>query len=280
MPEALSSLPLAELVSIAIGAVLFVASAIGFTFRGPLRWVKITTALLVADFLLLHCLHSGWQSGLQTAGILAGSIFVSVSFAFFQWRHPIHKVFTPATLADCPAHARGAVEGWTRDLEMLGFGIAADARTLWQIHGQDRVTFVRFLTHHSEPLWFELHALDNPKIAARMVTSDKGDGRAVMTADQQADQELFDDPATLVQRVSRANSCTEMLDAHRKLAMTTEGRLERVEDPVQAHVEIYSGWVHRLLATRQVREVEEKWIALRPGSIPGLVFKTWAAWFH
>ena len=62
--------------------------------------------------------------------------------------------------------------------------------------------------------------------------------------------------------------------------MTSEGRLERVEDPVRAHVELYGGWVQRLLATAQVREIDGVWIGLRPAAIPGLVFKTWAAWFH
>jgi len=280
MPEAFSSSFDPRVAAMAVGAALFVVVALGFVLKGPLRWVKIATALLVADFLLVYGLHSGWPAGLRTAGILVGSILVSVSWAFLQWRHPLHKVFSPATRADCPRHALGALERWTRELERLGFAISTEQRTVWQMSGQDRITFVRFLTHHSEPLWVELHALDNPKVAARMVVSDKGDGRAVMTADQQADQELFEDPATTIQRVARATSCADLVDAHRKLAMTTEGRLERVDDPVRAHVEIYAGWVQRLLATRQVRQIDASWIGLQRSSIPGLVVKTWAAWFH
>ena len=265
---------------IALGVALFIVSTVGFLVKGPARWVRISVAMLLADFLVLHSLVSGWQAGLQTVGILVGTIFATVSFAFLSWRHPINKVFSPATAEDCPKHARNALERWTRELRSLDFEIQTELRTVWQIQGSDRVTFVRFMTHHSEPLWVEIHALDNPKVVARMVVSDKGDGRAVMTCDRQADQELFDDSLTAIQRLSSTASCTDLVDAHRKLAMTTEGRLSRVEDPAQAHVEIYAAWVQRLLAMGQVRQVDACWIGLKPSSIPGLVLKTWAAWFH
>ena len=74
--------------------------------------------------------------------------------------------------------------------------------------------------------------------------------------------------------------CREIVDAHRKRAMTTEGRVTRVDDPVEAHTEIYAKWVQRLLATSQVREVDGHSIALRPSSIPGFILRSWAAWFH
>ena len=71
-----------------------------------------------------------------------------------------------------------------------------------------------------------------------------------------------------------------LLDAHRKVAMTSPGSLSRVDDPVQAHVEIYGAWVARLLASGQVRCVDGHSISLVPSRIPRLVLKTWAAWLH
>jgi len=280
MIELLGSVDPSMLVLGAGGAVLFVATSVGFSTRGPVRWVKVACAMLLADFVVLQCLFVGWQSGLRFVGVTAGAVFAAVSFAFLSWRHPISKVFSPASMADCPAHARRDLEGWTRELEEMGFEVGAEKRTVWQIQGKDRITFVRFLVHHSEPFWVEIHALAEPKVVARMAVSDKADGRSVMTCDRQADQELFDDPLTTIQRVASAARCVDLVDAHRKLAMTSEGHLSRVEDPVRAHVEIYAGWVQRLLASNQVRSVDGVWIALRPGAIPGLVLKTWAAWFH
>lgn len=276
----LASQPPLQLGVIALGLVLFFVTALGFALKGPLRWVKISTLLLLVDFLALRGLYAGWESALTTAAVLVTTLFGTISFAFYQWRHPITKVLSPASSGDCPRHARAALERWTWELAEQGFEIAAEHRTVWQIQGDDRVTFVRFLAHPSEPFWFEIHALGNPKIAARMLMSDKGDGRAVMTCDQQADQELFDDPLTTIQRVERSASCATMIDAHRKLAMTTEGSLSRVEDAARAHVELYGGWVERLLATNQVRKIDATWIGLQPRSIPGLVLKTWAAWLH
>ncbi len=264
----------------AVGILLFVATSMGFLLKGPVRWVKVCTALLLAQFVAHRCFTSGWQSGIQLVGITGAAIFASVSMAFLTWRHPVSKVFSPATLADCPEHARSMLERWTHELEDLGFQIHADHRTVWQIKGGDRVTFIRFLVHHGEPLWVEIHALDNPKVVARMAMTDKGDGRAVMTCDRQADQELFDDPLTKIQRVASAADCTELVDAHRKLAMSSEGRYERIEDPAQTHTILYDGWIQRLLETRQVHRVGESQIALKPSSIPGLVLKTHAAWFH
>jgi hypothetical protein len=113
-----------------------------------------------------------------------------------------------------------------------------------------------------------------------MIISDKGDGRAVLTCDQQADQELFRDPSSRVQRLPRRSSCAEMLEQHRRLALTSEGSLHKVDDPVEGHLEFYSGWVERLLASGQVRTAEPGWIAVKPGAIPGIVLKTWAAWLH
>jgi hypothetical protein len=259
---------------------LFLATTIGFKMRGPVRWVKICAAVLVADFVTLLCVYSGWESGVRFIGLTGVSIFAAVSLAFLSWRHPISKVLSPANERDCPKHARAALERWTRELEALGFQIESEQRTTWQIQGSDRTTFIRFLTHHADPLWVEIHALDDPKVAARMAVSDKADGRSVITVDRQSDQELFDDPLTAIQRVASGADCRDLIDAHRKLAMTTEGSLSRVDDPAQAHVELYGGWVQRLLHSRQVRQVDERRIGLRPLSIPGLILKTWAAFFH
>ena len=71
-----------------------------------------------------------------------------------------------------------------------------------------------------------------------MAMTDASDGRAIMTCDKQADQEFFEDPCTTLERVASGSTCQELVDAHRKLAMTTEGRMARVEDPVEAHAMI------------------------------------------
>lgn len=264
----------------ALGGVLLVTSAIGFKLKGPVRWVRIVVALLLTDFLAMRCAYAGLASGLQTGAILVGTVFATVSFAFMSWRHPISKVLSPATRSDCPKHAAGAIRRWTEELEELGFEMSEERRTVWEIQGQERVTYIRFLTHHSEPLWVELHAIGDPKIAARMVVSDKGDGRAVLTCDRQPDQEFFDDALTVQQRLPEGSACVDLVDAHRKLAMTSEGRLSRVDDPARAHVEIYASWVQRLIATGQVRSVDGARIALIPRTIPRLVLKSWAAWFQ
>ncbi len=43
---------------------------------------------------------------------------------------------------------------------------------------------------------------------------------------------------------------------------------------------MYGGWVQRMLEAGQLRQVDESPIALTPSSVPRLVLKTWAAWFH
>jgi hypothetical protein len=203
-----------------------------------------------------------------------------VGFAFYSWRHPVQKQFEPVEADVCPAHARRALTRWSQELETLGFAIHAEHKTYWKLQGQPRLTFVRFFIHQSEPFWVEIHALESPKVVARMIVSDKGDGRAVLTCDKQADQELFRDSFTRIQRLSSASSCADMIEQHRKLAMTSEGSLRRVDDPVGGHVSLYGGWVQRLLASGQVRTIEPGWVALVPATIPGKILRTYAAWFH
>lgn len=261
-------------------AALLLTVLIGFMLKGPVRWVKIGMLLLAVDFAIGFSAYAGWQAGLKLVAITVASNFVLVGFVFHTWRHPVRKQFEPAPPDACPGHARRAMKRWTGELEMLGFTVHAEHKTYWKVQGQPRLTFVRFFTHPGEPFWVEIHALANPKVVARIVASDKGDGRAVLTCDQMADQELFRDSFTKLQRLPRGSSCADMIDRHRRLAMTSEGRLDRVDDPVGGHVSLYGGWVQRLLASGQVRTVEPGWIALKPAAIPGMVLKTCAAWFH
>jgi len=274
--------PLPDLLMVfgAANAVLFFAVVIGFSLKGPVRWVKMATLLLLVDFGVGLGAHVGWEAGLRFVGITAAATFGSVAVALHSWRHPVQKRFEPATPDACPKHARPSLERWTRELGTLGFATHAEHKTFWKIQGQPRLTFVRFFRHHSEPLWVEIHALENPKIVARMITSDKGEGRAVFTCDQQADQEFFRDPSSRLQRLPRNSSCAEMIEQHRRLALTSEGTSNRVEDPVEGHVSLYDGWVERLLASNQVRRVEPGWIGIKRSAIPGMVLRTWAAWFH
>jgi len=260
--------------------VLFLTVLIGFALRGPVRWVRIATLALLVNFVVGLSVHAGWESALRLVAITAVTTFGLVGLAFHTWRHPVQKCFEAAEPEACPAHARRSLERWTGELEALGFAIHAEHKTYWKLQSQPRLTFVRFFIHHSEPFWVELHALENPKLAARMVVSDKGDGRAVLSCDKQADQELFRDSFTRVQRLPSASSCGEMIEQHRKLAMTSEGSLRRVDDPVEGHVNLYGGWVQRLLASGQVRTIEPGWVALVPASIPGMILRTYAAWFH
>lgn len=259
---------------------LFFATLIGFTLKGPVRWVKIATLLLLVDFAVGLSAHAGWEAGLKLVGITVASTFGLVGLALRTWRHPIQKRFEPVDSDVCPGHARRTLTRWTRELETLGFAIHAEHKTYWKVQGQPRLTFVRFFIHHSEPFWVEVHALENPKLVARMIVSDKGGGRAVLTCDRQADQELFRDSFTRIQRLPSASSCADMIERHRKLAMTSEGSLRGVDDPVEGHVGLYGGWVQRLLASGQVRTVEPGWVALVPTTIPGMILRTYAAWFH
>ena len=264
----------------AANAVLFFAVVIGFSLKGPVRWVKMATLLLLVDFAIGLGAHAGWESGLRFVGITGGVTFAGMAVALRTWRHPIQKQFQPVASDVCPGHARRSLTRWTQELEALGFVIHAEHKTYWKLQGQPRLTFVRFFTHHNEPLWVEIHALENPKIVARMIISDKGDGRGVFTCDQQADQEFFRDSFSRIQRLPRSSTCAEMIEQHRRLAMTSEGSLHRVDDPVEGHLSLYGDWVQRLLASAQVRAVEPGWIGVRHAAIPGIILRTWAAWFH
>jgi len=259
---------------------LFLAVLIGFMRKGPVRWVKIASLLLLLNFAVGFSVHAGWEAGLKLVAVTAGSALAAVGLALHTWRHPVEKQFEPAGPDDCPSHARRALERWSRELEVLGFTIHSEHKTYWRLQGQRRLPFVRFFTHHSEPFWVEVHALADPKVAARMIVSDKSEGRAVLTCDRQADPELFRDLLTRIQRVPSASSCADMIDRHRELALTTEGSLHRRDDPVSGHLSLYRGWVQRLLASGQVRRVESGWVALAPARIPGMILRTYAAWFH
>lgn len=258
---------------------LFVAVFFGLAFRGPIRPVKIGTLLLVLCFFACMTAFFGLRAAVFTFFFTLASTVVGVSAALCSWRFPVDGPLREAFAGDCPPFAWNRIEKWTRELTDAGFVHCSDRLGKWKLHGKERHTFMRFLRHPSDPVWVELHAIANPKVAARMVVSAKGQEGAVLTVDQQSDQEMLDDREVVVQRVPRKTSCLAMVNQHRVLASKTPGGYLSAEDPLQAHRWVFSRWAERLAAAGQVIK-EEGLIRLPPLRLPRLMLRMCSAWFH
>jgi hypothetical protein len=246
--------------------------------KGPTRQLKIALLVLFAAFALLQAVKVGPGPALALVGtILAANVVVMMATTVLL-RHPARKVLELPGLRPWPRYAVGQVEEHARAFESLGFQPVGDRTSPWRFLGRERQTFIRFLKHPSGHHWAEIHALDNPKVVARMIASSKQGGVAVLTCDKEANQEFFRDPLTRVQRVASASSASEMLRAHEALSVRVPGSLEAGE-PMVRHVEQHDRWVQRLVASGQVVLRGDDFVIPLRRAFPAAL-RVMGAWLH
>lgn len=261
--------------------VLLVCAALGAAHFvwGPTRPVKIGVALLVVGVAGGLTAYTGQADALGLVAVVLGVSVVAMSAAVLMHRLPIEKSLAPVDVSSCPRYGRKKLDEWTRGFESLGFSHRGDYESPWRFAGQTRRAFIRFLSHHSRTTWVEIHVLDEPKIAARLMASRTREGVYLPTVDRQANEEFFRDPQTHVVRVRSAATCAEMLRRHEDRAVEPNGSPIVVEDPPSLHLEIYNGWIGRLLRSRQLAASGSS-ARIPIGHVLGAVFRVMAAWFH
>jgi hypothetical protein len=248
-------------------------------FKGPARVVKIGVVVFTLGFVGLISFKAGWMTGATVVGVILASNVVAMSVGTLFYRQPLQKALLPVDREACPRYARQKVEQWSRGFEGLGYEPYGEGESRWSLGKSQKKTYTRFLLHRSRHSWVEIHALEEPRMVARMIASVKEGGRSVSTCDQQANEELFRDDRTLIQRVASRSSCADMVASHELFLLKIPGSLETVTDPMTLHQEIYNGWVERLLASGQVvRRGDSMAIPLR-SAFP-ISFRVLAAWFH
>jgi hypothetical protein len=262
----------------ALTAGLFLFVAIGHARRGPTPAVKKATLLLVLAFAALWGLQSGVSTFFGVVVGLPAAVACTVTLALSTWRHPRRKKLERARPDQLPEHARKTLERWTAELVALGFRPFGDFTTSWAVQGKTRLTFVRFLEHHDDGTWLELHALSEPKVVARQAVSDKGDGCVVVTCDQLSDSEVLGGLAGPHQRVRAGTSCRDLVDRHRALAQTSGGSYRQVDDPAAAHVRLYDAWIDGLLQAGRIVEREPGQVGIAFPALPSVLLRTQAAW--
>jgi len=225
--------------------------ALVLAIKGPTRQLKIALLFFVVAFAGLQAVKVGAGPALAMIGTILVVNVVVMMATVVLLRHPATKTLAPLGARPWPKYALKQVDEHARAFESLGFQFLGDRLSTWKFLGQERRSFIRFMKHSSGHHWAEIHALDEPKVVARMITSAKQGGVAVLTCDKQANQEFFRDSLTHVQRVATASSSGDMLRTHEALAMRIPGTLEAADDPMARHVQLYDSWVRRLLSTRQ-----------------------------
>lgn len=259
--------------SIAIVFVLFIA-------KGPTRVVKLAVLALVVVFLVGTGLRSGWETGLTVLGVLFGIQIVSMGSAALLHRMPLKKNLRLMEYGTaCPGHGVKKLQDWTRGFEALGFDAIGDYETTWSFASSKRRVLIRFLLHRSREMWAEVHILDQPKMAARMVASRKEGGLYLATCDQQANEEFFRDEQTHIRRAPSRSTCADMVQSHQRLVLEIPAAPLRIEDPVFEHVEIYDGWIRRLLDSGQLT-VRGDAAAVPLHLVLPVAFRVMGAWFH
>jgi hypothetical protein len=263
--------PIVLLITIVMGAIL--------ATKGPTRALKIGVVVLLLGFVGWMGVKSGWTTALTVLSVTVGTTLLSMSAAVQLHRMPLKKELRPVDEQSCPRYAVGKVRDWTRGLEGLGFRVYADRLGHWSFAGTKRKVFVRFMQHHSNESWAEIHALDEPKTTARLIAARKDGGLHLMTCDQQANEELFHDPQTLVNRVGSRATCADLHRRHEEFVLKTPGALVRTEDPVSVHIDAYDRWITRLLDSGQLA-VRGDAAAIPIRSTLPTMFRILAAWFH
>ncbi len=231
---------------------LCVLFAIVLAIKGPTRRLKIALLFFVAAFAGLQAAKVGFGPALALIGTILLMNLVVMMAVPLVLRHPAKKSLAALGSRTWPKYAVKQVEEHARAFESLGFHACGDRTSVWTFFGKQQRSFMLFMKHSSGHHWAEIHALDSPKVVARMITSVKQGRIAVSTCDKQANEEFFRDPQTRLQRVATASSAADMLRAHETFSMTIPGALETTDDPIATHVELYDSWVERLLSTRQV----------------------------
>ena len=263
-----------------IGAILFVVVAVGLMLKGPARWVKITTLVLVLTFVAGFCLQTRSLKGVYMLAFIFLFALAGMTIAVLAWRHPYRKEYAQATGEDCPAYARKKIGAWSAELEKLGFRLYGHRLSKWKFGRKERTTFTSFFEGESDPAWFELHALSSPKVCARMVVTDIGENRSVQTVDQQSDVEVIGDKGTIVDRVKRSSTCEEMLRSHRGVSTKAGGTAREVEEIDKASADLFNGMFERLVKEGRLVRRGEAWVAIPPRRIPASILKALSAWFQ
>ncbi|MGH9460587.1 MAG: hypothetical protein ACRD1X_05190 [Vicinamibacteria bacterium] len=247
--------------------------------KGPTRALKIGVVVLLLGFVGWMGVKNGWTAAFTVLSVTLGVTLLSMGAAVRLHRMPLKKELRPVDEQSCPRHALAKLRDWTRGLEGLGFRVDDDRLAHWSFGETKRKVFVRFLRHHSNESWAEIHVLDEPKIAARLMASRKDGGLHLMTCDQQANEEFFRDARTRVNRVSSRTSCADLHRSHEEFVLRTPGALVRTEDPVSLHIDAHNQWITRLLDSGQlVVRGDAAVIPLRL-TVPTM-FRVLAAWFH
>jgi hypothetical protein len=263
--------PIVLLITLVMGAIL--------ATKGPTRALKIGVVVLLLGFVAWMGVKSGWPAALTVLSITVGSTLLSMGVAVRLHQMPLKKELRPVDEQSCPRHGVGKLRDWTRGLEGLGFRGYEDRLGHWSFGGTKRKVFVRFLLHHSNESWAEIHVLDEPKIAARLMAARKDGGLHLMTCDQQANEEFFHDPQTLVNRVGSRATCADLYRRHEEFVLRTPGSVVRTEDPVSVHIDAHDQWIARLLDSGQlVVRGDAAVIPLRT-TLPTML-RVLAAWFN
>jgi hypothetical protein len=252
---------------------------IAFFVWGPTRALKIAVAVLAVATAAGIALHSGRVEALGLLVLIAGVNAGAMAVAVLLHALPIRRNLELVDVSACPRHGRKKLVDWTRDFVELGFSHEGDYQSEWRFAGRTRKSFIRFVVDRSRTTWVELHVLDEPKMAARLVASRAGGEVYLATVDRQANEEFFQDSRTRVVRVASSSKCSEMLRRHEDRVSEASGPRRTIEDVRKANVEIYDGWIERLLQSRQlVARGSSAKIPLR--LVPSTVLRVMTAWFH
>lgn len=245
---------------------------------GPTRSIKIGVALFALAVVSVLAVYSGRPAVLGLLAVIGLVNFLVMGAAVLLHSMPLEKTLAPVDLSSCPPHGRRKVEEWTRGFGGLGFSRHGDFETEWRFAGRTRKSFIRFLIHDSRTTWVEIHVLDEPKMAARLVASRGEGGIYIATVDRQANEEFFRDSLTRILRTPSAATCFDMVRRH-EARVGEAGARQRIEDPPAVHVENYEEWIRRLVESRQlVARDSAARIPLR--LVPPTVLRVMAAWFH
>ncbi len=258
---------------------LCVAFFLYLLLKGPTRGLKIGLVVFVLAFVAVQAVKVGWAPALALLLTVLVMNLVVMMASTLILRHPLRKVFVAAGEQELPRHAGKQVAKYTQDFEALGFQRCGDRISTWKMLGQKRNVFTRFLRQGSGHCWAEIHALDEPKVVARVIGTLKNDGSVLSTVDKQANEEFFRDELTHMRRVAASSTCEMMLRAHEVFAMKVPTSTQTVQDPIASSAAVYDGWVRRLVDSRQVVVRGDSFAIPLRMAFPTAV-RVIAAWFH
>lgn len=234
-----------------LGGIVFVITLIGFLFKGPKRWIKISVLILIILFAIYLLINMGIQGFFIITTILLSTVAINM-IGMLTWKDFIKEELEPAGLDDCPKHGLRLMEKWSNGLVAMGFSHSCCSLKYWEVLGTERETWIRFLYNPQEYMWAEIHICANPKMAARLIASELENDKSIITVDQVANQEFFEDNNIFVQRIASKSNIEEMVKKHLRLVADKKGAPKEVSNPVEMHIHCHDSWVERLLNSRQV----------------------------